>query len=85
VLLTVRDEASGEIIDGPRPVVADTWASGGVRAMEEEAAGITQKVVIEERFAEVVAKELSHRLVPKAEAEALTRNAFQPGDLTLGQ
>lgn len=85
-LLTVRDFATGEILDGPRPVVADIRASGGERAMEEEAAGITQKSVIEGRVAEVLARELSRRLVPAGsvpEAPAVSRNAFQPGDLTI--
>ncbi len=87
-LLTVRDVQTGQIIDGPRAVVADILAAGGERAMEEEAAGITQKSVIEGRVAEVLARELSHRLVPAGQAAAdpvVSRNAFQPGALMVAQ
>jgi len=70
-LLTVRDAATGEVIDGPRKVMADVHASGGQRALEEEAAGITQKSVIEGRIAEVIKKQLSERLVAKDSPEAL--------------
>lgn len=95
-LLTVRDMATGEILDGPRAVVADTHATGGLRAMEEEAAGITQKVVIESHVAKVLMHELSQRVVPADEAasarmasaagpmpQAVTRQAFLPADLGL--
>lgn len=91
-LLTVRDLATGEILDGPRPVVADTWASGGQRAMEEEAAGITQKMVIEAKVARVLSHELSQKLVPAEDAPtsavspiAVSHNDFTPGMATLGE
>lgn len=58
-LLTLRDAQTGEIIDGPRVVVADMPASGGERALEEEARGLTPKVVITARLAEVIAAELA--------------------------
>jgi hypothetical protein len=64
-LLTVRDAVTGEVLDGPRNVVAQAKASGGARALEEEAAGITQRVVIESRIAEVVRETLAQRLVPE--------------------
>ena len=85
-LLTVRDASTGEVLDGPRKVLADVRAAGGQRAMEEEAAGITQKSVIEARIAVVIAQELSHRLVPAntvAAPMAVSRNAFAPADLPL--
>ncbi len=57
--LTVRDAQSGEVIDGPRPVVADVKAVGGVRAAAEDAAGRTQLVVVTERLVQVLRRELS--------------------------
>ena len=58
-LLTVRDARTGAIIDGPREVVADTPAAGGERALAEEARGLTPKVVVTTRLAEVIATELT--------------------------
>lgn len=57
--LSVRDAATGEILDGPREVVADVKASGGSAAIAEDQAGRTQRVVIVERLAEVIRRELS--------------------------
>lgn len=57
--LTVRDVASGAVIDGPRRVIADVKASGGARAIAEEQAGRTQRVVIVERLAQVIQSELA--------------------------
>lgn len=57
--LTLRDAASGVILDGPRPVVADVRAAGGLRAIAEDNAGRTEKVVITERLVEVLRYELS--------------------------
>lgn len=57
--LTVRDADTGQIIDGPRVVVADTKASGGVQALREEQMGLTQRVVVVNRLAEVLRRELS--------------------------
>lgn len=86
-LLTVRDAGTGQLVDGPRLVVADAPASGGQRAMEEEAQGITQRVVIVSHVAEVLRRELSRRLVPKSElgAGAVSRNSFQPAELGMMQ
>ena len=58
-LLTIRDAASGAIIDGPRAIDADTPAAGGERALAEEAMGITAKVAVTARLAEVIAAELA--------------------------
>ncbi len=85
-LLTVRDATTGAVLDGPRKVLAAVHAAGGQRALEEEAAGITQKTVIEDRIAVVIAQELSHRLVPAttvAPPMVVSRNAFAPADLPL--
>lgn len=84
-ILTVRDAATGEILDGPRPVVADVKGSGGQRAMEEEAAGITQKVVIEERLAQVIHDELIAPLPEPtgADAQVVSRQDFSPTDLNI--
>jgi hypothetical protein len=57
--MTVRDVATGEVIDGPRLVVADIAAAGGARAIAEDEAGRTQRVVVVERLAEVIRRELS--------------------------
>ncbi len=57
--LTVRDAASGAVLDGPRRVVADAKAAGGQAAIAEEQAGRTQRVVVTEKLAEVLRRELS--------------------------
>lgn len=57
--LTVRDAASGQVIEGPRAIVADTKAAGGQRAIAEEQAGLTQRVVVVDRLAQVIRRELS--------------------------
>lgn len=67
-LLTVRDARTGAIIDGPREVNADTPAAGGERALAEEAQGLTAKVVVTARLAEVIAAELARPLLPVAPA-----------------
>lgn len=84
-ILTVRDAATGQVLDGPRPVVADVKGSGGMRAMEEEAAGITQKVVIEQRLAQVILAELTAP-VPVHTAQVVdqvSRQDFSPTDLNI--
>lgn len=58
-MLTVRDASTGEVLQGPREVIADTKASGGSAAIEEERLGRTQRVVTVERLAEVIRRELS--------------------------
>lgn len=57
--LTLRDAATGRVIDGPRPVDADVKASGGAQAIAEDQAGRTQRVVIEERLIQVITRELT--------------------------
>lgn len=88
-LLTVTDASTGQVIDGPRRVVADVKAAGGQKAIDEEARGLTQRVVIVNRLTEVLQRELSVRAGGSApaisalpslpSAEAVTRLA---NDLT---
>lgn len=68
-LMTVRDAASGAVVQGPRLINADVKAAGGARAIAEDAAGRTQKVVVTDRLAEVIRRELS------APVESLPQNA----------
>ena len=72
--LTLRDAETGAVIDGPRLVSADIEAAGGVRAMAEDQAGRTQKVVIEEHLAEVIRAQLA---LPVA-APLVSRNYIDP-------
>ena len=81
-LLTVLDANTGAIIEGPRLVIADTPASGGRKALREEAQGITQKVVIEGRLAEVLRSELQAIQVMPSALDLVSRDAFSPMDLT---
>lgn len=78
--LTVRDADTGQIIDGPRVVVADTKASGGVQALREEQMGLTQRVVVVNRLAEVLRRELS---VPVT-APMLLGGSELPGETPAG-
>lgn len=61
--LTVRDARTGAVIDGPRRIDADIAASGGSKAIAEDQAGRTQRVVIVERLTEVIRRELSQQTV----------------------
>jgi hypothetical protein len=83
--LTVYDANTHAIIDGPRLVIADTPASGGVKALREEAAGITQTTVITGHLASVFREELSRPAMPTAAPNLVSRNAFSPSDLTLAE
>lgn len=58
-LLTVSDADTGQVIDGPRLVVADVKAAGGQAAQAEDRAGRTQRVVVTERLTEALRRELS--------------------------
>lgn len=79
-LLTLRDPATGAVLDGPRRVVADARASGGARAMAEEAQGRTQRVLIVEDLARVFRRELAGGGAPAraAPAPAAVRTAAAP-------
>lgn len=65
-LMTVRDAVTGEILDGPRPVVADVRGVGGVRAIAEDNAGRTELVVVTERLADVLRGELTSLVLSAA-------------------
>lgn len=56
--LTIRDAATGAVLEGPRRVVAGHPASGGQKALDEEARGMTQKVVVTQFLAGLIAQEL---------------------------
>ena len=58
-IMSVRDVETGTILQMPRKIIADVKAAGGARADAEEAAGRTQKVVVTERLAQVLRRELS--------------------------
>ena len=57
--LTLRDAATGAVRKGPRAIVADVKASGGAAAIAEDQAGRTQRVVVVERIADVIRREIS--------------------------
>jgi hypothetical protein len=78
-ILTLRDAASGAVIDGPREVVADIKASGGSAAIEEDRMGRTQRVVTVERLAQVIRRELS---APASEDQIVSRLATPPMAMT---
>lgn len=72
--ITVSDALTGEVLDGPRPVIADAKAAGGAQAVAEEQMGRTQRVVVVERLAEVIRRELSARVVdPMLISQALSQ------------
>jgi len=85
-VLTLRDAATGAIIDGPRPIVADARGAGGERAIQEEAQGLTQRIVIEQRLAQVIREELTAPVAMPAApgtVEAVSRQDFSPTDLNI--
>lgn len=61
--LTIRDAATGAVIDGPRLVSSDMPGSGGAKALQEEAEGLTQRVKIVAHLAEVIRDQL-HAPIP---------------------
>ncbi|MFZ1470700.1 MAG: DUF6778 family protein [Paracoccaceae bacterium] len=83
-ILTIRHAETGEILDGPRLVVADMKASGGSRAIAEDYAGRTQRVVIVERLAQVLHKELTSLKVDPAKfGLAVSMSQSAPGTLVV--
>lgn len=80
-ILTLRDAETGEVLQGPRMVNADTRAAGGARAIAEDAAGRTQKLVVTERLAEVIARELASP-VAAPDSLAVTRMPWSPAKLS---
>lgn len=78
-LLTVTDAATGQVIDGPRPVVADFHGSGGAKAIAEEEAGLTQRVASVRRLTDVLRRELSAVVTdPQLVARALMGTQAAP-------
>lgn len=86
-LLTVRDAATGAIIDGPREVIADIRASGGAAAIAEDQAGLTQRVVVVDRLAEVIRRELAAQISGPAAEDMLSalEVTIVPGQDGVGQ
>jgi hypothetical protein len=82
--LTVKDARTGAILDGPRFVVADTPASGGRRALAEEQAGRTQRVVIIESIARTIRRELAPPAEAPGPSAAVVGARAEPGALPAG-
>ncbi|MFC3179818.1 DUF6778 family protein [Cypionkella sinensis] len=80
-MMTVRDATSGAILQGPRLVVADVKGAGGNRAVAEEQAGRTQKVVVTERLTEVIRRELSAPVAVLPADAVVTRFDGTPAQL----
>jgi hypothetical protein len=72
-MMSVRDAATGEILQAPRKVIADVKAAGGARAEAEDAAGRTQKVVVTERLEQVLRRELSAQVTNMPANAQVTR------------
>lgn len=81
-LMTVRDLETGAILQGPRKINADVKAAGGQRAIAEDEAGRTQKVVVTEHLIEVIRRELSVPVASVPEGALVTR--FDGSPVTLG-
>ncbi|MBW6505758.1 MAG: hypothetical protein K0B00_03300 [Rhodobacteraceae bacterium] len=79
-LLTLRDARTGAIIDGPREVAADMPAAGGERALAEEARGLTPKLVVTARLAEVIAAELTRAPGQAEPKRSLLSALVRPAD-----
>lgn len=76
-MLTVTDAQTGQVIDGPRLVVADVKAAGGNAALAEDRAGRTQRVVVTERLTAALRRELS-AVVTDPEVISRARLVVQP-------
>lgn len=83
-ILTIRHAETGEILDGPRLVIADIKASGGTRAIAEDYAGRTQRVVVVERLTEVLHRELKALTVDPAKfGLVVSQSESRPGTLVV--
>lgn len=67
-VLTIRDAASGAVLEGPRRVDASFDAWGGARAIEAERNGITQKRRITSHLAAVIQRQLGLFPEPRGDA-----------------
>lgn len=81
-MMTVRDAATGAVIQAPRLVVADVKAAGGARAIAEDRAGRTQRVVVVERLTEVIRRELSAPVAVMPQDQPVSRFDGSPIALT---
>ena len=81
-VLTVRDAQTGAVLDGPRMVNADLEAWGGKRAVEAEARGLTDKVLIGEQLKSVILRELSAPVGTPAPA-LVSQAPMRPSDVML--
>ncbi len=79
--LTVRDAATGAVLDGPRFVVIDAKASGGSAAIAEEQAGRTQRVVVIEALREGIRRELSRQVQEVPMSRNTAPNGLAPGQM----
>lgn len=66
--LTVRDPASGAVLEGPRRVVADFPAYGGAKAIEWQVRGVDEKARITGHIANVLRRELALTEEPAPDA-----------------
>lgn len=83
-MLTIRHAETGEVLDGPRLVIADTKAAGGSKAIAEDYAGRTQRVVVVERLTQVIHSELkSLRVNPAKLGLGVSMSAAEPGTLVV--
>ncbi|MDT8855602.1 DUF6778 family protein [Paracoccaceae bacterium Fryx2] len=81
--LTVRDAASGAVIDGPRKIWADIRASGGSKAIAEDTVGRTQRVVVIENLAATIRRELSMQRPEPAPEPGIVPTSRLDSDLRL--
>lgn len=82
--LTIREAATGRVLDGPRLVVADVKAAGGSKAIAEDYAGRTQRVVVVDRLAQVLNDELDTLMAdPSTVGLVLSSSNSRPGTLVL--
>lgn len=68
--LTLRDAETGAVVAGPKVLDHGFKASGGQRAVEEEARGYTQKVAVTEFLAEYLNDEIARMSPATAPAAA---------------
>lgn len=79
--LTVRDAKTGALLEGPRYVIADVLAAGGRKALAEDQAGRTQRVVIIENLAQVIRRELS-LVTPATAPPDVSSSTTRPTEIT---
>lgn len=65
-ILTVRDAATGQVIEGPRWIAADLEAFGGQKAIDADLAGQTQRVRIVDHLRKDIQQQLDGTAVVAA-------------------